>query len=517
MSHKNQKSIRTLYIVLGDQLSLSYQFYENFDKSADRIWMAEAESESTSVWSHKSRIVLFLAAMRHFKKRLTEKKIPVIYHQLDQHEYADLQSVLQTDIIKYQPKNVVMIEAGDFSLQQKIIQATKSTGTPLTVLADTHFISDSQSFDNWAKGKKQLRMEYFYRYMRKNHNILMEDAEPAGGSWNYDRENRASFGKQGPATIPPWPAFPPDKTTEQVIKLVEQYFPNHPGSLKHFDWPVTAEQADQALRDFIQHRLPAFGKYQDAMWTNEPFLYHSGLSAALNLKLLDPRKVIELAIDSYQKKRAPLAAVEGFVRQILGWREFVRGIYWRYMPAYLEHNALVAQNDLPHFYWTADTEMVCLQQSIQQSLDYGYAHHIQRLMVTGLFALLLGVKPKSVHEWYLAIYVDAVEWVELPNTIGMSQYADGGIVASKPYIASGKYIQRMSNYCHNCRYNPGKSTGADACPFTTLYWDFLQRHKDKFAKHPRTALQWRNLERLTKQEQREIRTQAVKFRDNISS
>ncbi|WP_455375056.1 cryptochrome/photolyase family protein [Kaarinaea lacus] len=516
MSPTIQKHVRTLYIVLGDQLSLSYPFYKQFDRSSDSIWMAEVEAESTSVWSHKARIVMFLAAMRQFKKRLQEKKFPLIYHQLDKHNHTNLESALKYDLVKYQPEKVVMIEAGDYSAQQQITRATKATNTPLTVMPDTLFICDAPSFNQWAQGKKQLRMEYFYRYMRKTHNILMDKGNPIGDKWNFDSENRSSFGKQGPGATPPWPAFTPDKITKQVIKLVEQYFPNHPGNLEHFDWPVTEEQAHQALDDFIKHRLPAFGAYQDAMWTNEPFLYHSGLSAALNLKLLDPRLVIEQAIESYQKKRAPLAAVEGFVRQILGWREFVRGIYWHYMPTYIRHNALDAQQELPDFYWTADTEMVCLQQVIQQSLDYGYAHHIQRLMVTGLFALLLGVKPKSVHEWYLAIYVDAVEWVELPNTLGMSQYADGGIVASKPYVASGKYIQRMSNYCHNCRYNSAKAVGEDACPFTTLYWDFLQRHKDKFAKHPRTALQWRNLDRLSKQEQKDIRMQANKLREKIS-
>ena len=516
MTPDNRNGKNILYIVLGDQLSMSYAFYNNLNKRTDCIWMAEVDAEATSVWSHKARIVLFLSAMRHFRQQLKNKKIPLIYHQLDKHEFTDLASALASDLKTHKPENVVMIEPGDYTVQQQITKTVKDAKVKLSVIPDTTFICEIPSFNDWAANKKQLRMEYFYRFMRKTHEILMNNNDPVGGKWNFDSENRSSFGKNGPDPTPPWPAFSPDSITQDVIKLVENRFPNHPGKLSNFDWPVTSAKAQLALDDFIQYRLPKFGAYQDAMWTNEPFLYHSGLAAALNLKILEPQQVIEKAIEAYTKKRAPLASVEGFVRQILGWREFVRGVYWRYMPEYKEHNFLNAKQALPNFYWTAETDMVCLQQSIQQSLDYGYAHHIQRLMITGLFALLLGVKPKAVHEWYLAIYVDAVEWVELPNTIGMSQYADGGKLASKPYTASGKYIQRMSNYCRSCRYNPGKASGDAACPFTTLYWDFLQRHKDKFARHPRTALQWRNLDRFSQQELKTIAAQAQKIRETIN-
>jgi deoxyribodipyrimidine photolyase-related protein len=297
-----------------------------------------------------------------------------------------------------------------------------------------------------------------------------------------------------------------------VIATVEKCFPDHPGDLSAFDWPVTREHALHMCDDFIRDRLPLFGRYQDAMWTEEPFLYHSGLSAALNLKLLNPREPIGGAVEALANESAPIASVEGFVRQILGWREYVRGIYWRSMPGYLDSNALEAVHPLPGFYWTGDTDMECLRQVLHQTLQHGYAHHIQRLMVTGLFALLLGVEPRQVHEWYLAAYVDAVEWVELPNTVGMSQYADGGLLASKPYAASGRYIDRMSNYCGHCRYDPGKSVGEDACPFTTLYWDFLRRHDRRFRRHPRTALQWRNLDRLSAADKAAIRKQADDLR-----
>jgi deoxyribodipyrimidine photolyase-related protein len=298
--------------------------------------------------------------------------------------------------------------------------------------------------------------------------------------------------------------------------MVGRHFADHPGSLDDFDWPVTPAQGKKALKDFIENRLSLFGAYQDAMWTEKPYLYHSRLSSAMNLKLISPLAAINAAESSHKEKQAPLNAVEGFIRQILGWREYVRAIYWHFMPDYLHMNALGATAPLPGFYWTAETEMHCLHQVIKQTLRYGYAHHIQRLMVTGLFALLLGVKPQDVHKWYLAVYVDAVEWVELPNTLGMSQYADGGIMASKPYVATGKYIQRMSNYCHACRYDPGLSDGDKACPLTTLYWDFLMRHTSFLKNNARMALQIRNLKRLPLDHQQAISRQATKIRNTMS-
>jgi deoxyribodipyrimidine photolyase-related protein len=301
------------------------------------------------------------------------------------------------------------------------------------------------------------------------------------------------------------------------MRVVEARFPEHPGSLVDFDWPLTTEEARLCLHDFIEKRLPDFGDYQDAMWTREPWLFHSRLSVVMNLKLLDPREVIAAAEKAYRSGSAPLAAVEGFIRQILGWREYVRGIYWHFMPDYVGLNELQATQPLPKFYWDGQTEMSCLHDAIGQTLRYGYAHHIQRLMVTGLFALLLGVRPQAVHEWYLAVYVDAIEWVELPNTLGMSQHGDGGIMASKPYIASGKYIQRMSNYCSGCRYDPAKSMGANACPFTTLYWDFLMRHEDRLKQNQRMSMQVRNLNRLSEGDKTAIREQAEAVRQRLQA
>jgi deoxyribodipyrimidine photolyase-related protein len=297
-----------------------------------------------------------------------------------------------------------------------------------------------------------------------------------------------------------------------VLATVDRYLPDNPGQLADFAWPVTRAQALAALETFIDERLPLFGKYEDAMWAGEPWLYHSHLSAALNVKLLNPREVVRAAEAAYRQGKAPLAAVEGFIRQILGWREYVRGIYWTQMPAYLERNALEAQGELPDFFWSGDTNMACLRDALKQTLAQGYAHHIQRLMVIGLYTLMRGVHPKQVHTWFLSVYVDAVEWVELPNTLGMAQFGDGGLMGSKPYIASGKYIQRMSNHCQGCRFDPAQSTGTAACPYTTLYWDFLMRHRSLLEKNPRMGMQLKNLSRLTPEKCTQIQQQAAEHR-----
>jgi len=355
-------------------------------------------------------------------------------------------------------------------------------------------------------------MEYFYREMRTLHGILMDGGKPVGGKWNIDAENRKAFPASGPQPVPPRRGCPPDAITREVLKMVEHRLSGHPGSLDAFDWPVTRAHALYALGDFVAHRLPRFGDHQDAMWTGEPWLYHAHIASSMNLKLLDPREVIAAAEHAWREGHAPLPAVEGFIRQILGWREFVHGVYWHSMPAYLQGNALEATEPLPGFYWTGSTEMACLSQAIGQTLAHGYAHHIQRLMVTGLYALLLGVDPRAVHAWYLSVYVDAVEWVELPNTLGMALYADGGLMASKPYAATGKYIDRMSNYCKGCRFDPAASVGDDACPFTTLYWSFLLRHQSALAKNPRMSLQLKNLSRLDSDMRARIEARAESIR-----
>jgi deoxyribodipyrimidine photolyase-related protein len=358
-------------------------------------------------------------------------------------------------------------------------------------------------------------MEFFYREQRRRFGILMEGGQPVGGTWNFDKENRGSFGRGGPVALPPWARFEPDDITRGALDAVAAHFPEHPGKLEPFRWPVTPAQARAALDDFITHRLPLFGRYQDAMWQGEPWLYHAGLSAALNLKLLDPRDAVHAAVAAWDAGAAPLAAVEGFVRQVLGWREFIRGVYWLKMPGYAELNHFGHQRPLPEFFWTGRTDLNCLRQCFSDTLENGYAHHIQRLMVIGNFALLAGLEPRAVCDWFLAAYTDAVEWVELPNTLGMALHADGGMVGSKPYVASGAYIKRMSNYCKGCSYDPGRRSGAGACPFNLLYWDFLVRHRTRLEANPRMALAVRNLDRIEATELARIRAAATDFLDGL--
>jgi deoxyribodipyrimidine photolyase-related protein len=317
--------------------------------------------------------------------------------------------------------------------------------------------------------------------------------------------------------VPAPSRFPPDEITREVLTLVATRFAAHPGGLASFAWPVTRDEALQCLERFVEERLPEFGRWQDALWPREPWLWHSQLSAALNLKLLKPREVVAAAEAAWRAGHVPLESAEGFIRQILGWREYVRGVYWTRMPAYLELNALDAHAALPDFYWHGRTPMACLSDANGQTLEHGYAHHIQRLMVTGLYALLFGVEPRAVHAWYLAVYVDAVEWAELPNTFGMSQAADGGLMASKPYIASGRYIERMSagSLCARCRFRPGERVGTTACPFTTLYWDFLMRHESMLAANPRTTLQVKSLARLDAAERERIVSRAAEIRSGL--
>ena len=514
---RSRPPVRQLCVVLGDQLNPDNPVLQGVDNDADLVWFCEASDEATQVPSHKARIVLFLSAMRHCADALRERGLPVRYLELDQHPYNSLSEALEADLKALRPQVVRVTHPGEYRVLEDLRRACDLQSIPIEVLEDDHFLCSPKDFDNWAQGRKALRLEHFYRWMRKREQILMDDGEPAGGEWNFDKANRKSFGKKGPGLLPTPIGFEPDAITRSVMALVEKRFPDAPGRLDAFDWPVTPQQAESALADFVRNRLEQFGPFQDAIWDGEPFLYHARLSAAMNLKLLDPGRVIDAAQTAYRDGHAPLASVEGFIRQVLGWREYVRGIYWREMPGYLEQNALDARQPLPAFYWTGDTEAACLRAAVGQVLEYGYGHHIQRLMVTGLFGLLLGVEPQALHRWYLAMFVDAVEWVEAPNTLGMSQFADGGLLASKPYAASGAYIQRMSNHCQQCRFDPKQATGDTACPFTTLFWDFLARHRSRFANHPRTALMWRNLDRIDVDRVAAIRAQAESLHASLQA
>jgi len=494
--------LRHLVVVLGDQLDKRSAAFDGFDPDRDAVWMAESEEEATHVRCHKLRLAFFFSAMRHFRDSV--KSAPIIYHELRE---EGLGEILAEDVRKRKPEKVIVLEPGDHRVKTMLEDAVSPA-----FRADDHFYTDD--FEEWAAGRKELRLEDFYRRARKKHGVLFDGA-PEGGSWNFDKENRESFGKDGPPEVKAPRSFRPDATTKEVCRMVEERFGDHPGTLEHFDLPVTRKQALAALRDFVEHRLPLFGRYQDAMWEGRPILFHARISAALNVHLLNPRECVGKAVEAYRAGDAPIASVEGFVRQILGWREFVRGVYRHEMPSYAERNALRCPDDLdvPSFYWDGDTDMACVRDAMRSVLRHGYAHHIQRLMVLGLFAQLLGVHPLRFHEWHMAMYCDAIDWVSLPNTLGMSQYGDGGIVGSKPYCASGKYIDRMGNHCKTCRYDPGKATGDEACPFTTLYWDFLDRHGKSFSGNARMGFQMRNLER--RDDLPAIRTQARKWKDAL--
>jgi deoxyribodipyrimidine photolyase-related protein len=500
-------------LVLGDQLDRDAAVWDRLDPRRDVVCMAEVADEQEYAWTSKARAVMFLAAMRHFRDWLRDRGVRVHYRRLeDQETPGSLGEALADAVEKLRPDRVLCVRPGRHGLIQPLREAGRGGGCEIELLPDRHFLCSDEEFDDWAEGRKQLRQEHFYRYMRKRTGVLMEDGEPAGGQWNFDRSNRASFGPDGPGRIKAPRSFRRDAVTDEVVALVNDRLADHPGSCDDFDYPVTHAEALAALRDFVEHRLASFGDYQDAMWTDRPWLYHSRLSAAMNLKLLNPRKVIDSVERAWRDGDTAINAAEGFIRQVLGWREYVRGVYWRYMPAYLDRNFLDAQADLPDFYWTGQTRANCLAQTIAQTLKLGYAHHIQRLMVTGQLAMLLGVEPAQVHRWYLAVYVDAVEWVELPNTLGMSQYADGGVMASKPYCASGKYIRRMSNYCEDCPYDPDADSGENACPFTVLFWDFLMRNDRVLSNIPRMNMMLANARKIDRSRAGSIRRTAEALR-----
>jgi deoxyribodipyrimidine photolyase-related protein len=517
MGRGNEKKTRNLVLVFGDQLDSGSAAFDGFDTGEDAILMMEVKEEATYIPQHKIRLVFFFSAMRHFADDLKARGYTIYYVALDDpNNRGSFGAQIKRWVHKLRPKRIICVRPGDFRVLKSLQKTAKNLNCELDVRSDRHFISTVNDFKAFAKGRKSLLLETFYRKMRRDNDILMKDKDPVAGKWNFDKDNRGVFGKKGPPKIKPPRSFHPDQTTRDVIKLVQRELPDSPGRLEDFDYPVTHEQALAAWRDFVKHRLEHFGTYQDAMVTGHPYLYHSRLSCVLNLHLLDPRKVIDGAVQAYRDKNVPINSVEGFVRQILGWREFVRGVYWLKMPGYAEMNALQADLPMPAFMWTAETDMNCIDMCIRQLIDHAYAHHIQRLMVMGLFALLLGVRPYEVHQWHLSMYADAIDWVSLPNVMGMSQYGDGGIIATKPYAASGSYIDRMSDYCAGCIYNPKESARENACPFTTLYWDFLSRNQKRLRKNPRMGLQFRNLDRKSDSDLNKIRKKADRLKSDLT-
>lgn len=494
-----------LILVLGDQLSPDLAALKQGQRARDVVLMAEVAAEASYVPHHQKKIAYVFAAMRHFAAELRADGWQVDYVKLDDPgNNGTLSGEVQRALARHHLTRVVVTEPGEWRLLDDM------RGWPDTeLLTDDRFLADRAGFAAWAEGRKGLRMEHFYRLMRRKTGLLMEGDEPAGGRWNFDAENR-----QPAATdlLMPRPLkFAPDAVTKEVLALVAARFGNNFGTLDPFTMAVTRTDAEAAFAHFVKHALPQFGAYQDAMLVGEPYLYHAVISPYLNTGLLDSLTICRTVEAEWRAGRVPLNSAEGFIRQIIGWREFVRGIYWWKMPGYDRVNELEAQRSLPAFYWTADTKMACVRACVEQTRDHAYAHHIQRLMVTGNFALLAGIDPHELHEWYLAVYADAYEWVELPNTVGMSQFADGGLLASKPYVASGAYINRMSNYCRGCAYDVKAKAGPDACPFNLLYWHFIDRHSDRLVRNPRMAQMVGTFEKFTPEKQDQLRRDADRF------
>ncbi|MEM9279025.1 MAG: cryptochrome/photolyase family protein [Pseudomonadota bacterium] len=499
-----------LILVLGDQLSHKLSSLQAADKSTDCILMCEVMEEASYVKHHKKKIAFLFAAMRHFAKELENEGWQVEYIKLDDpNNTGSFTGEVKRAMERGKHHSIVVTEPGEWRVMEMFKAWSEQLGAPVEILADNRFIASHQEFENWAEGRKQLRMEYFYRDMRRKTNLLMDGDKPEGGEWNYDSENRKPA--KADLFMPETKRFAPDEITREVLELVGTRFVDHFGDLEPFWFAVTAEQAEEASEHFLAECLERFGDYQDAMLTGEKFLYHSLLSFYINAGLLEPLEVCKRVETEYRKGNAPLNATEGFIRQIIGWREYVRGIYWLKMPDYVKRNFLEADRKLPAFYWTGETDMKCLSEAIKQTKEEAYAHHIQRLMVTGNFAMLAGVDPHEVHEWYLAVYADAYEWVELPNTLGMSQFGDGGLLGSKPYAASGNYINKMSDYCKHCRYDVKQKTGEDACPFNALYWDFLIRNRNLLEGNPRLGQVYRTWGKMDGSKQAEYLESAAKF------
>jgi len=499
-----------LRLVLGDQLNDAVSCLQDADKDTDVILMCEVRTEATYVKHHKKKIAFLFSAMRHFAADLTAQGFRVRYVKYDDPLNAgSLFDEVKRALDDTSCDAVVATQPAEYRLQEDMSSWADRLGVAVTLKDDDRFLCTAAEFQDWADGRKQLRMEFFYRIMRRKHDILMNGGQPVGGQWNYDAENRKppKSGLDVPATY----HAPPDAITADVIDLVTAHFEDHAGDLLPLHYAVTREQALAALDMFVDTRLKTFGDYQDAMVQNEPWMFHSHIGLYINCGLLNPLECIKRAENAYYDGSAPLNSVEGFIRQILGWREYIRGIYWREMPAYKSANHLGATRKLPDFYWTADTQMNCLRQCVSETMQNAYAHHIQRLMVLGNFALIAGIDPKDVNEWFLIVYADAYEWVELPNVTGMTLFADGGVVASKPYASSGAYINRMSDYCKSCRYKVTKKNGPDACPFNYLYWDFLTRNKDHFTKNARMGLIYKSFARMDDEKKDAIAADSQRF------
>ena len=492
--------LMVLRLVLGDQLNYEHSWLNSPDKNVV-YFMCEMHQETNYVKHHVQKIIAFFDSMRNYAKFLEQQGHQIIYYKLD-HECSKLplEKILDHVITKNQITTFEYQYPDEYRLDAQLKNYCDQLGIPSRVYDTEHFYTSRKELTDFFEGKKQFTMEFFYRYMRKKHQIMMLDAKnPEGGKWNFDGSNRKKW--TGKHLIPPNISF--SKNVSEINQLLKVQGIETIGSVNEnqFTWPTNRSESLKALNYFCEHLLVHFGDYQDAMYTDQYYLFHSNLSFAMNTKMLSPQEIIDAVISHWRKKsdKVAISQVEGFVRQIVGWREYMRGIYWRQMPNYISLNKLENTNSLPSFYWTGKTKMNCLRSCINQSLQTGYAHHIQRLMVTGNYALLTQSNPNEVDQWYLGIYTDAIEWVQLPNTRGMSQYADGGIVATKPYISSGSYINKMSNYCKSCYYKVNDKTGEKACPFNALYWNFLHNKRDFLQNNNRMSMMYSLLDKMDRE------------------
>ncbi|MDX6747714.1 cryptochrome/photolyase family protein [Polaribacter sp. PL03] len=507
--------MKKLRLILGDQLNSKHSWFSETNK--DVIYcLFEMRQETDYVTHHIQKIVGFFAAMRNFAKELKEKNHNVIYFNInDKGNTQSLTENLSRLIKENNIDNFEYLSPDEYRLDKQLKDYCTNLNIASNVFSTEHFYTEKKDLETFFKGKKQFLMENFYRNMRKKHQILIVDNQPEGGKWNFDASNRKKW--KGEALIPQEISF--DINVQEIVSDIEKAEIKSIGKInsKYFEYPISRKQSLKQLSYFCEHLLVHFGDFQDAMHTDKIYLFHSRISFAMNTKMISPKEIIDKVLDTYRKQEdnIDISQVEGFIRQILGWREYMRGMYWMLMPDYKKENFLENKNKLPNFFWTGKTKMNCLKNAINNSLDNGYAHHIQRLMITGNFALLTQINPDEIDAWYLGIYVDAIEWVQLPNTRGMSQFADGGKIATKPYVSSGSYIGKMSNYCDACSYKKAKKFEDDACPFNTLYWNFLDEKQEKLSSNFRMKMMYSLLNKMSSEDRSKIKEKANHIIENL--
>ncbi len=505
---------KTLRLILGDQLNIKHSWYKKVDQNVTYC-MFEMRQETDYVVHHIQKVIGFFAAMRQFSADLNKLGHQVIYFKITAEENTQsLTENLENLIHKNGILNLEYIQPDEYRIDEQLKDFIRSLNIPTSSLSSEHFFTERDEVQIYFDGKKQFIMESFYRHMRIKHDVLVNAGQPEGGKWNFDKSNRKKW--KGGTQIPNYKYF--KNKVDDILADIEDSDIKTMGNfnIKTFSYPITRHQSLDLLKYFCEHLVIHFGDYQDAMNTDEVYLFHSRLSFSLNLKLISPKDVVQTVINYYRQfeDEIQISQVEGFVRQVLGWREYMRGMYWMMMPKFKTDNFLDNISPLPDFYWSAGTRMNCLKNAINNSLDNGYAHHIQRLMITGNFALLINCHPNEVDAWYLGIYVDAIEWVQLPNTRGMSQFADGGKIATKPYVSSGSYINKMSNYCQTCHYNVKEKTSQNACPFNALYWNFLDEKREYLMDNHRMKMMFSLLDKINPSKLHSIKLRAQEIISN---